>query len=801
VNQNLATKTELERISEYEYVGKRVTRVDGLPKVTGEAKYYDDIALHGLLIGKILRSPFPHARIKRIDTTKAEQLPGVKAVLTGKDIPVKFTFNYAEHLDTKKVEKPPKEDVASLRGLMPEPRADKAPLAIDKVRFIGDEIAAVAAVDEDTAIDALSLIEVEFERLPAVFDPSESMKSGAPQIHDDAEGNMAAHLYGEWGNIEEGFKQADLVFENTFKTTHQAHACMETHGCVTSWDALGNLTVWTSTQTPHPFRRELARVLRIPHNKVKVLSEYVGGAFGSKTEMGAYHVICAYLAKKAGAPVKLRLTREEEFMASGCRHPYTLTLKTGVKKDGSITARQVNIIVDKGAYISQGAAVTFYCLTVPMPGIYRPANYKYDAKIVYTNKQPPTGFRGFGNPQAAWAIESQMDIIAEKLGLDPKELRLRDASQPGDITLAGFQVTSCGMSECIKKAAEAIGWDEKRKNKLPNRGVGMACLFHSSGERGAYGDCDTATATVKVNDDGSVTLFLGSQEIGTGNSTGQAQIAAEALGARIEDIRVLMGNTDLPAFDLGAYASRSTFISGNAVKLAAANAKQQLLQVAANELGVKEEELEAKKSKVFIKSDPSKSLTFQEVGIAAYYGKWKQHAIVGVGTWDAPSTLLDHATGKWKPPGMAATYTFGCQAVEVEVNPETGAVKVLRVASAHDVGRALNPTLLEGQIEGAIQQGLGYALSEDMRIEEGRTLVTDFRDYFLRRAPDMPPIQPILVETNDPVGAYGLKGIGEPAMVPVAPAVANAVYHAVGVRISELPITREKVLTAMELKH
>lgn len=527
--------TKLEPLQEYRYIGKRVVRVDVIPKLTGEAKYYDDIELPGLLIGKVLRSPFPHARIRRIDISKAEKLPGVKAVLTGKDIPLKYSFNYVEHLDTKKIASFFPTDVAALRGLMPAPLADKAPLAIDKVRFIGDEIAAVAAVDEETAIDALSLIEVEFERLPAVFDPNDAMKQSGPQLHDDAPGNMAAHLFGEWGNVEEGFKQADLIVENTFKTTHQAQACMETHGCVIRWDGQGNLTVWTSIQVPHTFRRELARVLRVPHNKVKVLSEYVGGAFGSKTEMGAYHVICAYLAKKAGAPVKLRLTREEEFLASGCRHPYTLKLKTGVKKDGSITARQVDIVVDKGAYITQGPAVAFYALTVPMPGIYRPANYKYDAKLIYTNKQPPSAFRGFGNPQAAWALESQMDIIAEKLQMDPKELRLRNANQPGDITLSGFQVSSCGMSECIERAARAIGWDEKRKNKLPNRGVGMACLFHSSGERGAYGDCDTATATVKINDDGSVTLFLGSQEIGTGNSTAQTQIAAEMLGVRMEE--------------------------------------------------------------------------------------------------------------------------------------------------------------------------------------------------------------------------------------------------------------------------
>ncbi|HKM76987.1 MAG TPA: xanthine dehydrogenase family protein molybdopterin-binding subunit [Candidatus Bathyarchaeia archaeon] len=791
-------RTELKR-SDAVYLGKRISRVDGPEKVAGQAKYYDDVTLPGMLIAKILRSPVSHARILRIDTSKAESMTGVRAVLTGKDIPLRFGFNIVEHFDVEKEKTIPSEEVAALRGLMPEPRPDKPPLAIGKVRYVGDDIAAVAAVDEETAEDALSLIEVEYERLPHVFEPVDAMKEGAPLIHEECPGNIAAHLKGEWGDVEQGFKKADFVFEDTFKTQHQAHCSMETHGCVCNWDGQGNLTVWTSIQVPHMLKREIARALRIPHSRVKILSEYVGGAFGSKTEMGSYHVICAYLAKKTRCPVKLRFTREEEFFASGCRLPFTTTLKTGVTRDGRVTARQVTIVIDKGAYMMQGAAVAFYALTVPMPGLYKPPAYKFDAKIVYTNKLPPTGFRGFGNPQATFAIESQMDIIAEKLDIDPVELRLKNANQPGDLTVSGFQVSSCGLTECIQRAAKAIGWEEKRKNKLPNRGVGLACLFHSSGERGAYGDCDNAIATVKMNDDGSMTLFIGAQELGTGSLTGLTQIAAETLGCRIEDIKAVSGNTDLPTFDLGSYASRSLFISGNAVKAAADNAKNQILKIAAELLTVPAEELDSREGKIFVKSDPNKSLTFKEVAMHAYYGKWKERdMVVGVGSWDAPSTLFDPKIGKWKPPGMAATYTFGCQAVEVEVNPETGNVKVLKVVTAHDVGRVINPTLLEGQLEGAIHQGLGYALTEEIRVEDGKTLVTDFRDYFLRRASDMPPIETILVETNDPYGAYGLKGIGEPAMVPVAPAVANAIYHAIGARVTQLPITRERVIKSLE---
>jgi CO/xanthine dehydrogenase Mo-binding subunit len=785
---------------EYLYVGKRLPRIDAVPKVAGEAKYYDDIDLPHMLIGRILHSPFPHARILRIDTRKAEQLPGVKAVLTGRDIPLKFGFNCVQHLDEKKSE-PGAVDIAALRGAMPPPHADRCALAMDKVRYVGDEVAAVAAVDEETAEEALSLIEVEYEQLPAVFDPYEAMERGATLIHDDTPGNLAGHLHGEWGDTEKGFAEADLVFEDTFRTQHQAHASMETNGCVSSWDAEGNLTIWTSTQVPHTLRREIAGALKIPYSKLRVLSQYVGGAFGGKNEMAPYHLICLYLAKKARAPVKLRHSREEEFFGSGCRHPFTITLKTGVKKDGTLTARQFSIIVDKGAYMTQGAPVTFLGIAMLSSLFLRSGNAKYDAKIVYTNKQPPTAYRGFGNPQVTFAMESQMDMIAEKLDMDPVELRLKNANKQGDVTAPGLSVSSCGLTECIQEAANAIGWEEKRKNRLPNRGVGIACLMHGCGERGAYGDCDNSMATIKVNEDGTITLFVGAQELGTGILTTLAQIAAETLGARFEDVRVVAGSTDLPAFDLGAYASRTMMTAGNAVKVTASNARRLVFEIAAQELGVSPEDLDAREGRVFVKSETRKSLSFADIARHAYYARDKLKGATGIvasGAWDAPSTLFDNKTGKWPPPGVSSTYLFGCQAVEVEVDPDTGKVKVLRIVAAHDVGRAINPTICEGQLEGAMQHGLGYALTEHLRIDEGKTLVSDFRDYFVRRAPDMPHIQIILVETNDPTGAYGAKGVGEPALVAVAPAIANAIYNAVGARLKELPMTREKVLKALE---
>ena len=787
----------VEKVTET-VVGKRVPKIDVKAKVTGEAEYGLDIKLPGQLVGKILRSPFQHAKILKINTVKAKALPGVRAVLTGDDIPVRYTFNFAEFEDGRKVP-PEKGGESALRGLMPPPRADKHPLARGKVRFVGDEIAAVAAVDEDTALKALSLIEVEYESLPAVTEIDEAIKPKAPLVHDEIKDNLAAHLHGTWGDFDKALKESDHVFEDTFSTQHQHQACMETHGCVCKWDSEGNLTVWSGVQTPHTIRLELAKVLDMPESKIRLISKWVGGAFGSKNELEPFMIIASQLSKVARAPVSLILTREEEFMATGCRHPYRITVKTGLKKSGEIMAREVKILVDKGAYMCQGAAVAFFAICYPSASLYRPKGVKFDAKLIYTNKQPPSAYRGFGNPQASFAIESQMDMIAERLGLDPVKLRLLNANQPGDVTAHGWRMPqSAALTECILKATEAIGWYEKKQHPVPNHGLGLACLIHSTGERGAYGNIEGSSCTLKVNDDGSVTIFAGSQDLGTGAWTILAQICADALGAKFEEIRVVAGDTDLPAFDLGAYASRSTFTGGNAVRVAAEKMKQDIFPLASELINVPAEDLDIHNSVIFSKSNPDLNCTLRDVAKYAYYGAGKPKNLITVGVYDTPSTLIDPKTGMWKEPGPSIAYTFACHAVEVEVNPETGKVKVLNLVAAHDVGRVINPTTAEGQIEGAALHGLGLALWEDMRIEKGVTLVKDFRDYFIMRAPDMPPVKVIFVEKRDPNGPFGAKGIAEASLVPIAPAIANAIADAVNARVTSLPMTPEKVLKAIK---
>ena len=779
-------------------VGKRIPKIDVKAKVTGEAEYGLDIHLPGQLVGKILRSPFQHAKILKINTTKAKALPGVRAVLTGDDIPVKYTFNFAEFEDGRQVP-PEKGGESALRGLMPPPRADKHPLARGKVRFIGDEIAAVAAVDEDTALRALSLIEVEYESLPAVTEIDEAVKPKAPLVHDEIKDNLAAHLHGSWGDFDKALKESDHVFEDTFSTQHQHQACMETHGCVCKWDSEGNLTVWSGVQTPHTIRLELAKVLDMPESKIRLISKWVGGAFGSKNELEPFMIIASHLSKVARAPVSLILSREEEFMATGCRHPYRVTVRTGLKKSGEIMAREVKILVDKGAYMCQGAAVAFFAICYPSASLYRPKAVKFDARLVYTNKQPPSAYRGFGNPQASFAIESQMDMIAERLGLDPVKFRLLNANRPGDTTAHGWRMPqSAALTECIERATEAIGWYEKKQHPVPNHGLGLACLIHSTGERGAYGNIEGSSCTLKVNDDGSVTIFAGSQDLGTGAWTVLAQICADALGAKFEEIRVVAGDTDLPAFDLGAYASRSTFTGGNAVRIAAEKMKEDIFPLASELINVPVEDLDISNSVIFSKSNPDLKCTLRDVAKYAYYGAGKPKNLITVGVYDTPSTLIDPKTGMWKEPGPSIAYTFACHAVEVEVNPETGKVKVLNLVAAHDVGRVINPTTAEGQIEGAALHGLGLALWEDMRIEKGVTLVKDFRDYFILRAPDMPPVKVIFVEKRDPNGPFGAKGIAEAALVPIAPAIANAIADAVKARVTSLPMTPEKVLKAIK---
>lgn len=729
-----------------------------------------DMKLPRMLFGKILRSPYPHARILNIDTSKARKATGVKAVITANDTP-KLKFS-----------------------LHPPLRADKMPLEEFKVRYVGDEVAAVAAADENTAQEAISLIEVDYELLPAVFDPEEAMKPEAPKIHDD-ESNVASYLVRQFGDVGLGFKEADRIFENRFSTSRVTHCCMETHGCIAFFLASGRLTVWSTTQTPNFLYKEIARALGIASRMVKVIKPFVGGAFGGRRGMDMQDAICALLSMKTGRPVKICNTREEEFTTSRLRYPMVIKLKTGVKKDGTLLARQATVITDNGAYNYKGPAITG-AAGLRLDLMYKVPNTKFEGYVVYTNNQYGGAFRGFGSPQITFAIESEMDMIAEDLGIDPLEMRLKNSYSAGYQTISGAKITSCGLQECIKKGAELARWREKR-GRRDGRGIGMATLVHTGGGTKDYG-YNCSEAFVRLNDDCTVSLISGASDTGQGSDTILAQIVAETLGVGVEDIEVITGDSDICPLDLGAWGSRQTFTSGNAARIAAEEARRQLLEIASEMLEANPGDLDIRAKKVFVKETPDRKLSMAEV-LAQSYSK-KGRPVAARGFFDEQiSTNRDLHTGFSNP---FPAYAFGAHFAEVEVDRETGEIRVLNIVAAHDLGRAINPMAAEGQIEGAVAQGLGTGMTEYLVWEEGQTINPTFIEYKIPSAIDMPNVKPILVESIDPNGPFGAKGVGEPGLVPTAPAIANAIYDAVGVRIKDLPLTSEKVLNALrELKN
>ncbi len=758
-------------MKEYSVIGKRLPRVDGIVKATGEAKYTADMVLPGMLYGKILRSPHPHARILNIDISKAKKLPGVRAVITGKDTPGK---KYGRYQDDR-----------------PD-LLDEYALAMDKVRYIGDEVAAVAAIDEDTAEEALDLIDVEYEKLPAVFDPEEAMKPGAPRIHDHAEHNVALKLLRNFGDVEKGFKESDYIFEDTFTTQGQTHCFLEPHAVLASFDQSGKLTVWSSTQNPFPVRAQLARALGMPESRIRVIKPHLGGGFGGKVELLSHDVCSSLLSKKTGRPVKIVLTREEVFNATRQRHPMIMRLKTGVKSDGTLMAKECTNIADTGAYYGLGPtvmAVNFYVLTL----IYRVPNISYEGSLVYTNKPVCGAQRGYGGPQIRFADDSQMDMIAEALAIDPVELRLKNAVQPGDITLIKARITSCGFKECLQKVAERTGWRDKR-GKLPgNRGIGIAGQGMVSGAK-TYKNPFSSGALVEPQEDGTVILFTGASDIGQGLNTVLSQIVAEELGVGIEDVRIVAADTEITPFDQGTSSSRATMFAGNAVRLAAADARRQLFEAVAEKLEANPEDLEARDRKIFVKGSPEKGISFSDAVLASHLEK--KQPILGRGYY-VPNVERPSPTGEGN---ISPSYSFSAYVAEVEVDTETGRVKVSRITTAHDCGFAINPMAVEGQIEGGIQMGIGHALSEGFFREEGQTLNPSFLNYGMATSLDMPEIKTIIVETIDPEGPFGAKEAGEGTMIPTNPAIANAVYDAIGVRIKDLPITPEKILKALEDK-
>ncbi len=749
----------------YSVIGKSHIRVDGYAKVTGQAKYTFDMVLPNMLYGKILRSPHPHARILNIDTSRAERKIGVKAVVTGKDTLGRKNGAWRR---------------------FPE-LCDEEILCREKVRYIGDPVAAVAAIDEEIAEEALDLIEVEYEILPAVFDPLEAMKEGAPKIHDHAERNINVTRRIEWGDVSEAFKDCDYVIEDQFHTSSQAHLCMETHCAVAHFGYDGKLTVWTSTQSNYYIQVLLADMLGLREGDVRVIKPPTGGGFGSKFELDSAQFCAALLSQKLRQPVKIVLTREEEFIATKRKTPMYYYVKVGAKKDGTLLAKEVRVVTEGGAYTAMGATalyLTGFYSSLP----YRWPNYRYDGYRVYTNTAPTSALRGFGAPQAYFAGESMIDMLAEAMKMDPLDLRRKNAITPNYEVPGQAYIQSCGLKECY----DAIEKHIKERGKLPpNRGIGIGNYGFMSG--GIFNWFNTpyafSAAMVKINIDGKVDLFTGACDTGQGSDTTLAMICAEELGVHLEDIRVHAEDTDLGPADLGSWGSRETLMNGNAVKMAAADAKRQLLEFACAKMKPNVVyDLDIKDHKIYMVDRPERYVSYFEIVQEAIRAKEGQ-TIIGRGHY------TPHRKGMVSP-----AFGFGVQAVEVEVDPETGKVKLIEIVTAHDCGQVINSVAVIGQVEGATMLAAGGGFCEDQPIDNGKILNPSIGDYKVLRSLDMPKTVGIEVDTYEPEGPFGAKEAGEGLTSPTAGAMANAVYRAVGVRIKDLPITPEKVLRALKEK-
>ena len=752
-------------MSEYSVIGKPVHRVDGPAKVTGSAKYTFDIELPNMLYGKILRSPYPHATILNIDTTQAEKLVGVKAVVTGKDT-----------LGVKN----------GVWRRFPE-LCDEEILCRTKVRYIGDPVAAVAAIDEDIAEEALDLIDVEYEMLPAVFDPLEAMKEDAPQIHEGVERNINVTRRIEWGDVSADFKKCDFIREEQFYSTPQAHLCMETHGAVADFGYDGKLTVWTSTQSSYYIQALLAGMLGMREGDVRVIKPPSGGAFGSKFELDSAQFCAALLSQKLRQPVKIILNREEEFTATKRKTPMNYYVKVGAKKDGTLVAKEVRVITEGGAYTAMGATalyLTGFYSSLP----YKWHSYRYDGYRVYTNTAPASALRGFGAPQAYFAGESIIDMIAEDMKMDPLEIRRKNAVTPHYEVPGQAYIQSCGLSGCYDAIEKYI----KERGKLPaNRGIGIGNYGFMSG--GIFNWFNTpyafSAAMVKINIDGKVDLFTGACDTGQGSDTALSMICAEELGVHLDDIRIHAEDSNIGPADLGAWGSRQTLMSGNAVKMAAADAKRQLTEFAYAKLSPNVVyEMDIKDHWIYLADRPERRVSYLDIVKEAIRAKEGQ-VIIGRGHY------TPHRKGMVSP-----AWGFGIQAVEVEVDPETGKYKLIEIFTAHDCGQVINPVGVLGQVEGATMMAAGGAFCEDQPSDNGKILNPSIADYKVIRSLDMPKTVSIEVDTYEPEGPFGAKETGEGLTSPTSGAIANAVYNAVGVRIKDLPITPEKVLRALKEK-
>jgi len=806
---------------DFSIIGRPTAMIDAAEKTTGVGKYTDDLSVPGMLTGKILHSPYPHALIKSIDTSRAENCDGVVAVVVGKDAPNPY-------------------------GILPVGH-DEYALALDKVRYVGDNVACVVAVSESIAENALESIAVEYELLPAYFDPEESMRAQANLIHGSKPGNLEKDYHHIFGNPDQGFAQADQIAEARFIANEVTHAAMEPHSTLASFELdphtgkPGRLTVWSSTQVPYYLQHKLSLVLEMPMSQIRVIKPLVGGGFGGKSEVIPIEIIAAIAARKAQAPVKITYTREEVFWAHRGRPRTIIDLKTGVKTDGRITAVKARVVQDGGAYCSYGVVTILYSGAL-LGALYDIPNIQYDGYRVLTNKPACGAMRGHGTVNVRFAFESQLDELATKIGMDPAEIRQRNLLQPPCITVNGLRVQSYGLPECIEKTVERSGW-KQRKGKMPKgRGLGIACSHYVSGAANSIirSDMPHSTVNIKIDRDGGVVVYTGASEIGQGSDTMTAQVAAEVLGCSLPRVRVIAADTDLTPIDIGSYSSRVTFMAGNATLRAAREVKKLIAAAAAQKMICGADDLIFRDDLVFKKGTrdttvkkaladevdvtqagasvsgrvegqilrrslqqkrneegPKDWMTFEEAVVAAidFHG-----ALTGTGSYAPPQEARG---GKHKGAGVGPSpaYSYSAQVAEVSVDEETGEVTVHKVWAAHDCGRALNPVSVEGQIIGSVWMGMGQALTEEMVWKDGMLMNPGLLEYRSPSSVESPEVEPIIVESIDPEGPFGAKECSEGSLAATIPAIANAIYDAVGVRLHESPFTPERVLAAVRAKN
>lgn len=765
----------------FNFIGKNVLRPDAREKVRGKAVFTTDLKFPNMLNGRILRSPFAHARIRSIDIRQASRVPGVKAIVLGKDYP--FLFGHGAVKDTPI-------------------------LAWERVLYHGEPIAAVAALGDQACQEALERIEVDFEPLAGVFDPLAALEETAPVLHPDLGSyskasfvkplpgtNICHHSLLRTGDIKEGFRVSDRVYENSFRIPAIQHSVMEPHVVIAQAEG-GRVTLWSSTQSPYVMRAEVCEALGWDMNRLRVIVPTVGGGFGSKDFPKLEPIATVLSLEVKGRPVRIWLDRDEEFVTK-VRPALISLLKTGVKRDGSLVALEAKLYFDNGAYADLGPAITrnsCYATTGP----YRIPHVASDAYLVYTNNPVSGSFRGFGVPEIAWGYESQMDIIAADLGIDPIEFRLKNGLEEGDISATGEVMHSVGLKECLRKVGSAMAWQARHPKEPKKRGMGrgVAAVYKSVGTPSA------SSVLLKVNEDGTANLLTSGVDMGQGLRTVLSQITAEELGLTPEAVRVSFPDTDFTPYERSTTASRSTFHVGNSARKAAVDVREQILGLASEVLEAPKQDLMIQNGKIWVRDEPDRAITVAELWGGGFYSKG-QYPLLGRGVYSTSDIYrpIDLRTGRSARP--TAFWMYVAQGVEIKVDEETGKIELIRLVSAHDLGRAIHPLNCEGQIEGAVAMGIGSALMEEMVFQDGRLINSDWTTYKIPTALDVPPIIPLIVEAPHSEGPFGAKGLGEPGVAPVPPAIASALYDATGIRLYDLPLTPEKVYWALkkERKH